>query len=356
MNIDFNKILKNIEERIEGRNTLFTDDRDVFYLTRFVSWNMNVLFANNKWYLLTDKRYFEEATRTVDWMEVVDYTESNWLDKIREVNQFDHVHINDKLLLPNFFNMKKQLFEGNGVEVIATDYGFIRDLYTKDDISTMKKALEINENIYEAVLPQIKVGMTEKEVEKLIILEAAKTEAEGFAFETNVASGTNTSSPVIFPTDRVINENELLTIDMGIKYKGFVSDMTRTFVVEGKLTEEEEKLWETAYKAAMTVIEMTKAGAIPDEMYHAAMKVITDAGYEKSSFPHGAGHCLGVELHNQPGIGPGNMVPLKAGQVLNIEPGIYLPHKFGTRIEQTILVTEDGYEMLSKSKVYLYKD
>lgn len=356
MKINFNEVLKNVEERIGGRNTLFTDDREVFYLTRFVSWNMNVLYANNNWYLLTDKRYFEEASRTVDWMKVVDYTESNWIEKIQSDIEFNEVHINDQLLLPKMYAMKKSMFVDKGINVIATDYGFIRDLYTEDDIQLMRKALEINEAIYDAIVCQVKPGMSEKDVEKLIIKEAANTDAEGFAFETNVASGTNTSSPVIFPSDRIIGENELITIDMGIKYKGFCSDMTRTFVVAGKVDEEVEKLWNAAHKAAMTTIEMVKEGAIPDEMYKNAMKVVTDSGYPTSAFPHGAGHCLGVELHNQPGIGQGNTVPLKAGQVLNIEPGIYIPGKFGVRIEQTVLVTKDGYEMLSKSPVYLYKN
>ena len=225
-------------------------------------------------------------------------------------------------------------------------YGF-RGVKEDWELDLMRKAQEITDKSFTEVLTRIKVGMTELELQAELIYCLYKNGGMGLSFDPIVVSGPNTSLPHGVAGERKIQEGDFVTMDFGVLYHGYCSDMTRTVAI-GYATEEMKKVYETVAAAQLAGIAATRAGVIGKEIDGAARKVITDAGYGEY-FGHGYGHSLGLEVHEAPNPNPGNSNPMPAGAVCSAEPGIYIPGKFGVRIEDVTIVREDGCEIITKS-------
>ena len=215
------------------------------------------------------------------------------------------------------------------------------------EIELMLKAQAITDKAFAEVLTRIKPGMTELELQAELIYCMYKNGGTGLAFDPIVVSGPNTSLPHGVAGERVIREGDFVTMDFGASYQGYCSDMTRTVAV-GYATEEMKEVYGTVLKAQETAIAATKSGIPGREIDAVARKVITDAGYGEY-FGHGYGHSLGLEIHEGPNVNTGNPEPMPAGAVCSAEPGIYLPGKFGVRIEDVTIITEDGVIDITKS-------
>ena len=215
------------------------------------------------------------------------------------------------------------------------------------ELDRMRKAQAITDKAFTEVLTRIKPGMTELELQAELIYCLYKNGGQGLSFDPIVVSGPNTSLPHGVAGERVIQAGDFVTMDFGVLYQGYCSDMTRTVAV-GFATEEMEKVYNTVLEAQLAGIAATRAGAIGKEIDGAARKVITDAGYGEY-FGHGYGHSLGLEVHESPSPNAGNSEPMPAGAVCSAEPGIYLPGKFGVRIEDVTILTEDGCEDITGS-------
>ena len=215
------------------------------------------------------------------------------------------------------------------------------------ELEIMRKAQAITDKAFAEVLPRIKAGMTELELQAELIYCLYKNGATGLAFDPIVVSGPNTSLPHGVAGERVIREGDFITMDFGALYMGYCADMTRT-VALGYATEEMRKVYNTVLEAQLAGLAASRAGVPGKDVDGAARKVITDAGYGPY-FGHGYGHSLGLEVHESPSPNSRNDQPMPAGAVASAEPGIYLPGKFGVRIEDTCVYLADGIENLTKS-------
>lgn len=208
------------------------------------------------------------------------------------------------------------------------------------EIERMKQAQAITDKAFSEVCQRIHEGMTEKVLAAELIYCLYKNGAEGLSFAPIVASGPNGSMPHAVPGDRKIQRGDFITMDFGVIYRGYCSDMTRT-VALGEVTEEMRKVYDVVLQAQLAGIAATRAGVTGQSIDGAARKVIADAGYG-DNFGHGYGHCLGLEIHESPNCNPSNDKPMPEGSVSSAEPGIYLPDKFGVRIEDVVILTVDG--------------
>ena len=215
------------------------------------------------------------------------------------------------------------------------------------ELAHMRNAQAIADKAFSEICTRIQVGMTEKELQAELIYCLYKNGGEGLSFDPIVVSGPNTSLPHGVATDRVISAGDFITMDFGVLYNGYCSDMTRTVAV-GYVTEEMQTVYNTVLKAQLAGIDATRAGVKGKDIDAAARKVIEDAGYG-DYFGHGYGHSLGLEVHEAPNCSPSGETVMEAGVVSSAEPGIYLPGKFGVRIEDVVILTADGCENITKS-------
>ena len=224
------------------------------------------------------------------------------------------------------------------------DFRVVKEEY---ELQRMREAQNITDKAFTEICKRIKVGMSEKELCAELIYCLYKNGAEGLSFAPIVVSGPNSSMPHGVPGERKLQKGDFITMDFGVLYKDYCSDMTRT-VALGYATEEMKQVYETVLKAQLAGIGITKAGVTGQAIDGAARKVISDAGYGEY-FGHGYGHCLGLLVHEAPSCNPSNDKPMPAGCVSSAEPGIYLPGKFGVRIEDCVIIREDGVENLAHS-------
>ncbi len=346
-----NSILNQTQEKLNNKNVYITESDDVYYLTRFKSSALSVMFLNGKWYALTDQRYFENATKQITHMTVVDNGNKESLQKMLEgVTEINLDAANTTIAK---YESLKKAAEAKGITINAIEFPIIRFGYSGDDITKLEESSKLIDEIFMTIKPKIKVGMTEKDVEALILKEVIDSKASGISFDPIIAVGPSGSSPHWSPSDRVIESNQMITLDMGVFHEGFASDMTRTFVVDGKVSEEEELIWNTVKKAMEETILLIKPGITGKELDEYSRKIIKEAGYEQY-FTHGLGHSVGINVHENPRINKLGTEELKPGMVITIEPGIYIPGKYGVRLEHSVLVTETGYKVLNNTPVELY--
>ena len=215
------------------------------------------------------------------------------------------------------------------------------------EIEYMKKAQEITDRTFEDLLNVIRPGMTEKELCAELIYRLYKFGSEGPSFDPITISGPNTSLPHGVPSERELQYGDFVTMDFGCLYHGYCSDMTRTIAL-GYVSEKMDKVYHTVLEAQLAGIAAAKAGVTGERVDAAARKVISDAGYG-AYFGHSFGHSLGLDIHEHPIAAPGVHAKLPEHTVISAEPGIYLPGKFGVRIEDVMHLTADGAEILTRS-------
>ena len=302
----------------------------------------------------TDSRYIESAENGIKGFEVLPINQfTGFIQRINDAIAdfgittlgFEENYLTVAELMSYEKNLKAKLVPYN------KEINGFRGVKEEWELDRMRKAQEITDKAFADVLPRIKVGMTELELQAELIYCLYKNGGQGLSFDPIVVSGPNTSLPHGVAGDRKIQEGDFVTMDFGVLCGGYCSDMTRTVAV-GYATEEMKKVYETVAAAQLAGIAATRAGVIGKDIDAAARKVITDAGYGEY-FGHGYGHSLGLEIHEAPNPNPGNPNPMPLGAVCSAEPGIYLPGKFGVRIEDVTIVGEDGVEIITKSPKHL---
>ncbi len=221
----------------------------------------------------------------------------------------------------------------------------LRSVKDESELAAMDKAIGVAERAIERLIPQIKVGMTEKQVAAQLTALLLAEGGESIAFGPIVSTGPNGASPHAMPGERPLANGDLLVVDWGVFVDSYPSDITRTFAV-GEIDEELNHIYDIVRQANEAGKNAAKPGATGQDVDRAARKVIVDAGYGKYFF-HRTGHGLGLEVHELPGMVEGNDVPLQAGNVFTVEPGIYIAGRGGVRIEDDVVVTTDGCRSLT---------
>ena len=216
-----------------------------------------------------------------------------------------------------------------------------------EEIETMIAAQRIAEGALEQILKEIRPGMTEKAIAARLNYLMVSAGAEKTSFDTIIASGPNGSMPHAVPGMRQVREGDFITMDFGCVYKGYCSDMTRT-VALGQPSDEMRQVYDIVLQAQLAGIAAAKAGVTGAAIDGAARQVIADAGYG-AYFGHSFGHSLGIDIHESPNASPANEKPMPENAVVSAEPGIYLPGKFGVRIEDVMVLRPDGAEIITKA-------
>ncbi len=217
---------------------------------------------------------------------------------------------------------------------------------TADEIEAMRQAVQMAQNALLAALAEFRIGMTEQQFANLLTIQLLKAGADTqFPFSPIVAAGENSANPHAKPTDRPILDGDLLLIDWGAAFRGYMADITRTFAV-GTLHDDLQQIAKIVHAANAAARELARPGIPAQEIDRAARRVIQEAGYGEF-FTHRTGHGIGIEGHEAPYIREGNTQTLQRGMTFTIEPGIYLPGRGGVRIEDDMLITEDGCESLT---------
>lgn len=224
----------------------------------------------------------------------------------------------------------------------------MRSVKTKAEIDSIVASQRITEKAFFDILNYIKPGVTEKQIAALLEYKMKLYGAEGIAFETIAVSGSNSSMPHGVPTDKPVEAGDFITMDFGAQYNGYCSDMTRTVAV-GQVSDEMALVYDTVLKAQKAAELAVKAGADCADVDAAARQMIEQAGYG-ANFNHSTGHGVGLYIHEMPNLSPrAQNTRLRAKQIVTDEPGIYLPGKFGVRIEDMLLVTKNGCKNLTKA-------
>ena len=310
----------------------------------------NVVVTAQGCFYFTDSRYIEAANHLITGAEIAMTGRSrNYRAMVQEVVDRCRIRklgFEEGYLSVADYNLWK---EGLTAELVPAQKLVDALRAAKDDgeIALMTKAQEITDRAFSEILKFIQPGMTEQEIAAKLQYDMLRFGAEKMSFDPIVVSGPNGSLPPGIPSAKQVQQGEFITMDFGCKYGGYCSDMTRT-VALGEPTGEMRKVYQTVLEAQLAGIAVTKAGVPGKSIDAAARKVIEDAGYGEY-FGHGYGHSLGIEIHESPNANTREETLLPVGAVVSAEPGIYLPGKFGVRIEDVTVLTADGCMVLTKS-------
>ena len=297
----------------------------------------------------TDSRYIESAQAGLKGFEVLDVAGFGYFKRLNDaIADFGVTTLGFEeayLTVAEFQGYEKNL-NAKLVPYNAKIAGF-RAVKEEWELENMRKAQQIADKAFAEVLPRVKKDMSELELQAELIYCLYKNGAHGLSFDPIVVSGPNSSMPHGVAGERKIQDGDFITMDFGVLYNGYCSDMTRTVAV-GYATEEMKTVYNTVLAAQLAGLAITKAGVPGKDIDAAARQVIVDAGYGPY-FGHGYGHSVGLEIHEAPSPAGKNDQPMPLYAVASAEPGIYLPGKFGVRIEDCVIYTEDGYENLATS-------
>ncbi len=232
-------------------------------------------------------------------------------------------------------------------EIVDVSDAIVEARNRKDEkeIEILNEAGDIASRVAEEITDHIEVGMKEYEVAAELSYRMRRRGATGDAFETISSSGPNSAEPHYTSGDRELQEGDFLVLDFGALYKRYRSDITRTYII-GEASEKQKKMYETVLEAQQAALDMIEPGVEGPDVHNAAKEVIDSTEFE-GKFIHGLGHSIGLSTHDGSGLSPNVDVTLEPGMVFTVEPGIYISDFGGVRIEDDIVVTEDGFDFLT---------
>lgn len=340
--------VREVLKEIGAQAILVTNLKNVRYLANFTGSAGMVVITLDQQYFITDFRYTTQASEQAIGYEVRIH-QSGPFEEVKSILEdeqvktlaieADEMNVSTYLAIKDLFDVElletKQLLEG------------IRSVKDADEIAIIKEACAITDQAFEHILTFIKPGIKEIEVANEIERFLKSKGASAMSFDTIVASGVRSSMPHGVASEKVIEEGDMITLDFGCYYKGYTSDMTRTIAL-GSVHPKLEEIYHIVLEAHERVNQAAKAGVTGKDLDAVARDYITEKGYGPQ-FGHSTGHGIGLDVHEQPGINFRNETPLKVNQVITNEPGIYVEGLGGVRIEDDLVITEEGAYALNHS-------
>jgi len=340
------------ELKLDG--LLLTHPPDLAYLSNFSGEDSVGLLTEKGFILVTDFRYHEQAGQEAGWLKLA-MREGKMADALAKIlinakvhrvgfeanfTTFGQVHAVDKAVAATECAKPVELVP---LEDVMTS---IRKVKDDNEIDLIRKSVGIAEEAFDAIRSEIKEGQAENYLAGLLVFELRSRGASNSSFPVIVAAGSNSSLPHYRPGEKLIERDQPLLIDWGALYKGYCSDLTRTLMV-GRVNNRIKQIYKVVLEAQLAAIAFLRPGVTTRQADQVARDVIDRAGFAKE-FGHGLGHGIGREIHELPSMRKiGGEEELRPGMVVTVEPGIYLPGEGGVRIEDDVLITHSGCEVLS---------
>lgn len=332
---------------------LITSPANRLYLTGMETSAGYVLVTRKEAYFLVDFRYYEAACKQVRHCKVVEFSKIG--DTLKDIARRDGLRgilLEYEGISLSSAQQMETIFQSANARVVkdgALDRLLhqMRRIKEPEEIRAIKGAQEITDASFCHILTKLEAGVTERELALELEFFMRKHGAERVSFDLIVVSGKNGSLPHGVPGDKPLKKGDFITMDIGATYHQYCSDMTRT-VALGPITEDQRIVYETVRKAQQAALNVIGPGRPCKEVDAAARDVITQAGFGRC-FGHATGHSVGLEIHEEPRCSPASQDVLEPGVVMTVEPGIYLPDRFGVRIEDMVVVTENGYRNFTES-------
>lgn len=346
------KRLENFRKHLKELNldaALISNDYNRNYLTGFTGDESYILITEEKAYFITDSRYTLQAKEEVKQYDVLEYKNNieEFINNLLIENSITSVGIEEDYVTLKTYELYKNVFKNVKIAKLGSTIKDLRVIKDEHEIELISKAAEIADKAFNHILSFIKVGVSEIDIAIELEFYMKKLGASGLSFTSIVASGVRSALPHGIATSKKIEKGDFVTLDFGCIYKGYCSDMTRTVVV-GNATPDQKEIYNIVLNANIEALKCIKPGIKCFELDSIARDIIIKGGYG-DNFGHGLGHGVGAEIHESPRVSPKSQEILKPGMVITDEPGIYIEGFGGVRIEDLVVVTDNGYKVLSNS-------
>ena len=335
----------------ETKAAVLHNPSNMFWVTEGYTGEGVVFVSAKRQVIVTDFRYTEQAgNQAPDYTCVMTEGKLNhdaWVARLCQEDGITELHYEDDYLTVKAFAALQAALPGIDLQPVSQAPERLRQIKTEAEAANIRKACDITSEAYAQILGKIREGMTEKELRIELDFLQLKLGARGNSFDTIIASGENGSLPHAIPSDRKLRKGDMITMDFGCIFNGYMSDMTRT-VALGEPSKVMRKVYETVLEAQLMGVEILAPGKNCFEIDKQIRNFIDAKGYA-GRFGHGLGHSVGIDIHENPRLSQFCHDTVQVGHVLTVEPGIYLPGVGGVRIEDTCLVVPGGCEPLTSA-------
>ncbi|HHT97266.1 MAG TPA: aminopeptidase P family protein [Clostridiales bacterium] len=324
---------------------LISNENNIRYISGFTGATGYIYISKKTKKIITDFRYTTQAELETYGYEIITIGNSGYEASINNIIKKENINRlgfeSEDLLYSSFLSLKSKL-DVEELVPIKDEITRLRRIKTTKELENIKMAEAIGDKTFTDILSYIQPGMTEIQIAARIEYLLKINGGQGLSFPAIVASGTNSSMPHAIPGNKKLANGDFLTLDFGCIYNGYCSDMTRTIVI-GRASQKQKEIYDIVLEAQLAALDFIKAGVKGKDVDKVARDIINKAGYE-GCFGHGLGHSVGLFIHESPRLSMMEEDVLEIGMIETVEPGIYIKGFGGVRIEDLIVITENGHD------------